>query len=182
MLAPPIAHLEAINRATLNACLEQWGHRMGPYLRPSYKNDWMHALFHNGDPVAVAAASQLIAPRVAGFSRAEAFELARLCAARPHLNRVMLRLWREFVGVSIAQQEGYRAVVSYQDKKQHTGNTYRFDGWARLAESRSGTDARALAGTRSGRSKIIWAWEFEKKKGQGTDPLPLVAGSSSPPG
>ena len=31
MLAPPIARLDAISRAELNACLTAWGHRMGPW-------------------------------------------------------------------------------------------------------------------------------------------------------
>ena len=50
---------------------------------------------------------------------------------------------------------GWSWVVSYQDAVAHTGNLYRFDGWVRVGESRSGTDSRS---GRKGRNKIIWGW------------------------
>lgn len=158
MLVAPIAHVEAIDRGVLNDCLVRWGHRMGPWDRPSYR-EWAHALFRHGEPVAVAVAvaAQLIKEPVAGLMRAEAFELGRLCASGPHLNRVMLRLWRDFVGSEIAARHGYEWVVSYQDLAMHNGNTYRFDGWTRLGRSRSGTDKRS---GKVGRDKTIWGWRY----------------------
>ena len=107
------------------------------------------------------AAGALIRERVAGLSRAEAVELGRLCAATPHLCRPMLRLWREMVLPDLARAYGYRWAVSYQDAALHTGNLYRFDGWVRLATSRSGTDPRS---GRKGRNKVIWGWQIPMEK------------------
>lgn len=158
MLIAPVVHVDAINRDMLNDCLAGWGHRMGPLRRPVYMNEWLYGLFHNGECVAVAAAAQLIGTHAGGLSRSEAFELARLCAVRPHINRGWLRIWREFVAPAIARQHGYRFVISYQHKTMHSGNLYRFDGWQRIGESRSGSDKRS---GRRGYSKVIWCWEFE---------------------
>lgn len=145
MLVPPIAHLEAIDRGTLNLALH------GQWHRPEFRASLFHGLFHNGQLVAVTAADALIRETCAGLDRTEAIELGRLCAARPGLCRVMLRLWREFVFPAL----GYRWVVSYQDAVQHSGNLYRFDGWIKLGTSSSGTDQRSQ---RRGRRKVIWGW------------------------
>lgn len=89
------------------------------------------------------------------LTRENTCELSRLCAERPHLCRVALRLWREFV----FPQLGYRYVISYQDADMHSGNTYRFDGWKRAGFSSSGTDTRS---GRRGRRKWIWVWERQE--------------------
>lgn len=61
-------------------------------------------------------------------------------------------MWREFVFPVLPAD----FAISYQDADLHSGNTYRFDGWARLAFSRSGgIDQRT---GRSGRNKWVWAW------------------------
>ena len=86
------------------------------------------------------------------LTRENTIELARLCAVRPGLCRVALRLWREGVFPLL----GYQTAISYQDADLHNGNTYRFDGWQRIAYSRSGTDTRS---GRKGRNKWIWLWE-----------------------
>jgi antitoxin VapB len=135
--------LEPISDSELNHCLSSWRHAMGPRRRPS--RGWAHGLRHHGELVAVAATDTLIRARVAGFSRSEAVELSRLCAARPDLCRVMLRLWRVFVLAALAEAKGYRWAVSYQDAARHSGDLYRFDGWIRLARSRSGIDPRTGA-------------------------------------
>ena len=155
-LAPPIARLEAVDLATLNACLEAWRHKMGPWRRPTYRG-WFHALFHHDEPVAVTAAGDLIRERCAGFTRDQAIELGRLCAARPDLCRVMLRLWREMVFPDLCRAHGCEWALSYQDAVLHSGNLYRFDGWTRLATSRSGTDRRS---GRRGRNKVVWGWKL----------------------
>ena len=114
-----------------------------------------HALYHEAVPVAVTMASNLIMPGVTGcpeLTRKNTIELSRLCASRPGLCRVMLRLWREFVFPAL----GYDYALSYQDADLHTGNTYRFDGWRRVAYSHSGTDTRS---GRPGRDKWIWVWK-----------------------
>lgn len=151
MLAPPIAHVEAIDRDMLNRALVAWQHKMGPWERPDFGRARFHGLFNNGDLVAVTAADGLIRAEVCELSRDQAIELGRLCAARPDLCRAMLRLWREFVFPAL----GYPWAVSYQDAAQHTGNLYRFDGWVRLGASSSGTDQRS---GKRGRRKVIWGW------------------------
>lgn len=152
-LLPPAVSFEAIQLEQLNAALVEWRHRMGPLNRP-YKVGPFHGLFHEDRLVGVAAAASLVRDRVAGFSRAEAVELARVCAARRDLCRVVLRLWREFVFPAL----GHPWAVSYQDAVLHSGNLYRFDGWVPVGASRSGSDPR---GNRRGRSKVIWGWHAD---------------------
>lgn len=142
-----------ISREDLNACLVAWGHKMGPVRRPT--GGWSHGLVHDGELVAVVATDTLIRERVAGLTRHEAVELSRLCAARPDLCRVALRLWRAFVFPALCEECGFVWGVSYQDAAIHSGGLYRFDGWVRLATSRSGTDSRS---GRKGRRKIVWGW------------------------
>lgn len=149
---PPVL-FEEITHLELNACLIAWGHKMGPLRRPT--RGWAHGLRHDGRLVAVVSADTLIRERVAGLARSEALELSRLCAARPDLCRVALRLWRAFVFPALAAARGYSWALSYQDAVQHSGNLYRFDGWVPLARSRSGMDPRT---GRVGRNKVIWGW------------------------
>lgn len=137
-----------------NRLLVLWQHKMGE-LRRGNQDATCHALLHGGRPVAIVTASNLIAANVGGgadwLTRENAIELSRLCAERPGLCRVVLRLWREFVFPAL----GYRYAVSYQDADLHTGNTYRFDGWKRVAFAHSGTDTRS---GRPGRDKWVWVW------------------------
>lgn len=123
-----------------NSLLELWGHKMGP-LKRGNQGAWCHALIHEGRPVALTTASYL----------------SRLCAERSGLCRVALRLWREFVFPSLP----FRYAMSYQDADLHSGNTYRFDGWRRVARSRSGPDTRS---GRPGRDKWIWLYENKQKE------------------
>jgi len=144
---------EPIPRDELNACLIQWGHRIGEIRRPT--RGWSHGLCHDGRLLAVVSADTLIRERVGGLSRQDVIELSRLCAAQPDLCRVALRLWRSFVFPAITAARGCRWVVSYQDAVLHSGNLYRFDGWVTIGQSRSGTDSRS---GRRGRRKVIWGW------------------------
>jgi len=153
----PLAHLRTIDLAEANAALVLWEHRMGPCNRPN-QDISAQGLFAGGELVAVTVTASLIRETCAGLTRAEAVELARLCAARPALCRVMLRMWREFVFVPACEFRTWRWAVSYQDERVHTGDTYRFDGWVRLARSRSGTDKRS---GRCGRNKTIWGWHAD---------------------
>lgn len=153
-MLPPLIHMEAINRDLLNRCLVDWQHKMGEWNRPIFR-EWLTGLFHNGKPVAVLAASVLIRKTCGGMVREDAFELGRVCAVRPGINRAAVRLWREFVFPDICRSGGYKAVISYQDAILHSGDLYRFDGWKRIGTSRSGTDKRS---GRKGRSKVIWAY------------------------
>lgn len=150
MFLPPLADFEQITLEQANECLVAWGHKMGPLNRPT-GGGWVHALRHHGKPVAIAAADVLIRETSAGFTRDEAIELARVCAVRRDLNRVVLRLWREFVFPCL----GRPWAVSYQDAALHSGDLYRFDGWVKVGRSSSGTDKRS---GRKGRNKVIWGW------------------------
>lgn len=157
-LAPPIAHVETIDRDTLNECLMAWGHRMGRYTRPKFAIEHHVAMFEHGRPVAVVAAGETVREVVGdtGLRRAEVVELVRLCAERPHLCRPMLRLWRELVLPSLLRAHRRRLAVSYQDEALHTGNLYRFDGWVEIGRGGGGgSDARS---GRQSRDMRIWAW------------------------
>lgn len=158
MLFAPIQHIDAIDRADLNRLLVRWGHRMGPYTRPSYAIEAHYAMFQHGEPVAVAAAGETVREVVGrtGIRRDRCIELARLCAARRDLCRPMLRLWREMLFPAIAEVHGRDLAVSYQDEALHSGDLYRFDGWVLLGKGGGGgPDTRT---GRPGRKMKIWAW------------------------
>jgi len=150
----PVATFRETTLDYANELLIMWDHKMGP-LRRGNQGARCHVLLHDRKPVAVTTASNLISPHIGGgakwLTRENTIELSRLCAERSNITRVALRLWREFVFPSL----GYDFAVSYQDRKLHTGNTYRFDGWARVAFSRSGRDTRS---GRDGRDKWVWVW------------------------
>jgi hypothetical protein len=153
----PMVNFDSIELADANKRLREWGHRMGELHRPN-GDVWCHGLFLERELIGVATTSALIASRVAveaDRTRTNTIELSRLCAARPDLCRVVLRLWREFVFPTI----GFPWAISYQDAVLHTGNIYRFDGWQRFPKkSRSGTDQRS---GRQGRTKWIWGWPVD---------------------
>jgi antitoxin VapB len=96
----PLVTFDEISLPAANDLLVRWDHKMGPLLRG---NGWGNhfALYHDGKPVAVAMTSTLIREHVGGglshLDRSNTCELSRLCAERPGLCRVALRLWREFV-------------------------------------------------------------------------------------
>ena len=148
--------------AEANRLLKQWEHRMGPLHRGN-QGAVCHVLLYAGEPHAVTTASDLImeprkiAPHI---TRESAIELSRLCAKRGGLCRVALRLWREFVFPTM----GKGFAISYQDADLHSGNTYRFDGWQKIAFSRSGTDTRS---GRPGRKK--WIWQYPKLTDHGDE-------------
>jgi antitoxin VapB len=152
----PLVTFESICLPEANELLVQWGHRMGALNRPCFgQAEWCHVLRHGDEPMAVTVASRLITPQLGPgmeyLTRESACELSRLCACRPGLCRVALRLWREFVFPEMP----FEYAISYQDANLHSGNTYRFDGWQCVGASRSGSDARS---GRRGRSKRIWQW------------------------
>lgn len=149
----PTATFENCDLDFANVLLVRWGHKMGE-LRRGNQGARCHALYQGDIPVGIVTASTLICPNVGGcvgLTRANTIELSRLCAVRPGICRVVLRLWREFVFPAL----DYQHAISYQDADLHTGNTYRFDGWQRVGRSRSGMDTRS---GRPGRDKWIWVW------------------------
>ncbi|HEY0983544.1 hypothetical protein [Schlesneria sp.] len=156
----PLVTFDEILLEQANNALLAWGHKMGPINRPmngsvvSGGGDTAHGLMFEGELVAVTTTSTLIRSNVAArpdLNRTNTIELSRLCSCSPHLCRVALRLWREFVFKPLQ----IPFAISYQDKKLHTGATYKNDGWSRIGESRSGPDTRS---GRQGRSKVIWMY------------------------
>ena len=149
-MIPPIQHLEQIEIADANRSLAAWDHKMGACRRPIGLLV-AHGMFEHGVLCAVTVTADLVRESAAGFTRQEAVELARLCAARPGLCRIMLRLWQEMIHPAY----GRSWAVSYQDEALHSGAIYRFNGWVIVGRSRSGTDKRS---GRIGRSKTVWGW------------------------
>ena len=154
----PLVRFDRIDEDRANHLLVRWQHKMGPCNRPFPTT--AHALFHEDVPVCVVMHGPLITPSVGGeqynsvLRRDACVEVCRLCAERPHLNRVGLRLWREFVLPSLGRF-GVSYAISYQDADIHTGNIYRFDGWQRFHYSHSGTDTRT---GKAGRRKWLWIY------------------------
>jgi hypothetical protein len=149
----PFVTFDSCQLLEANYYLVLWGHKMGPVIRGNQQG-LCHALKLEGKPVAIVTTHTLIRETVGNLAtctRANTVELSRLCADRPGLCRVVLRLWREFVFPNL----GYQFAISYQDAALHSGNLYRFDGWTRAAFSHSGVDTRS---GRPGRDKWVWLW------------------------
>lgn len=165
----PLVWFDKIDLADANALLLAWNHKMGAVERP---NNYAvcHALVYSDRPVGVTVASTLIRPNAGGglghLTRENTVELSRLCAERPGLCRIVLRMWREFV----FPQLGFATALSYQDADLHNGNTYRFDGWARSPLlSNSGTDTRS---GRHGRRKWLWVYPAAAVQDAGVSDVP----------
>ena len=165
----PLVAFDQISLQDANRCLRLWSHAMGELHRPmngsvlSGGGDVAHGLIHDGRVVGVCTTSTLITPHVAGhpnMTRANTVELSRLCAEQRDICRVVLRLWRLFVFESLPHE----FAISYQDRALHRGDLYRFDGWEKIATSRSGTDKRS---GRKGRNKNVWAWPRSKPTNSG---------------
>jgi antitoxin VapB len=157
LLIDPLGSFDLIEREEANECLLRWEHKHGPNNRPQFRAPIDFGLRRRGELLAVATADTLIRP-TCDFTRAEAFELSRLCAAAPRLTRLMLRLWTELGYPEIVRAWGSPWAISYQDAIKHTGNLYRFDGWLRLRYTTGGSDPRALGTTVSARKRWIWGW------------------------
>jgi hypothetical protein len=152
LFSPVVFETILLNEA--NLLLERWSHKMGP-LKRGRQRSVCHALKFQGETMGITTTSYLIAPRVGGahhLTRENTVELSRLCAVRKGLCRVVLRLWREFVFPTT----NFEWAMSYQDADLHDGNTYRFDGWQRIARSKSGPDTRS---GRPGRDKWVWVYK-----------------------
>lgn len=162
LLIDPFISFDTIEREEMNKYLVAWEHQMGPIERPEYRRPLDFVLREHGEPVAVIASDTLIRD-TCDFTRNEAFELSRLCAApsRHGLCSMTMKLWRHFAYPVIAKAWKTPWVISYQDAARHTGTLYRFDHWLILGYSTSGTDPRARPGTTSVRRKVIWGWNAD---------------------
>lgn len=157
MLIEPLGSFDLIDRDEANKCLERWGHKMGPLNRPLFRAPIDFGLREKGELLAVACSDTLIR-ETCGFNRRTAFDLSRLCAAAPRLNRLMIRLWTEIGYPEIVRTWGTPWAISYQNAKMHKGDLYRFDGWLRLKETRGGADPRAKDATVTANHRVIWGW------------------------
>lgn len=155
-MAPEVT-FESIPMPTANRCLTEWGHKMGPCRRGATSRgggSFAHGLCRDHKLIGVVVTSELIRPTITDnpqLNRENTIELARVCASRKDVCRVLLRLWRLFVFDELP----HAFALSYQDAALHSGDLYRFDGWKRVARSRSGTDQRSGL---KGRDKYIWLW------------------------
>lgn len=161
LLIDPLISFDAITKRELNECLVAWGHKMGPWERPDYGSEVFHGLRHHSKLIGVTAAARMIPAQTGGLTRDQACELGRVCAVRPNLCRVLVRMWREFVFPPLCRVHGWTWVISYQDAVLHKGDLYRFDGWVKLGASRSGADQRS---GKRGRSKVIWGWPLQPEQ------------------
>lgn len=132
----PISGLYPVEPHEANALLVRWGHKLGPCERPYHQEGF--ALEVDGVPVAVAMSASIVNGPVGSFGRFEVVELARLAAANPWANRVMLRLWRELCAPRWKGWE-VKAAVSYSHNGMHSGNIYRFDGWEKIRDDAGGS-------------------------------------------
>lgn len=162
-LIDPLGSFDLIDRDEANECLDRWGHKHGPNNRPLFGSPIDFGLREKGELIAVATADRLIRP-TCDFTRRDAFELSRLCAAAPRVSRLMLRLWTEIGYPEIVRTWGTHWALSYQDATQHSGNLYRFDGWARLRFTSGGADPRAGAETKNARKRWIWGWHPSQRQ------------------
>lgn len=159
-LFAPIMSFDTIDREAMNERLIAWGHRMGPINRPEYTKPIDFAVYQHGEPVAVIAADTLIRD-TCNLTRADAFELSRLCGPERGMCADALWLWRHFAYPLIVRAWGTPWVISYQDAARHKGFLYRFDNWVVLGYSVSGRDPRAAPGTASVSRKVIWGWNAD---------------------
>lgn len=163
LTAPPVGFFET-EPDVANALAGEWCHYLGPCNRPFGMQAWRLDLA--GLPVSVAVSASTVSSTVAGHTRGEVVELARLCT-RPGYRwatRVMLRLWREIGGPAWPYWRP-AAAVAYSDNKRHPGHIYRHDGWTRVTSAaRSGgggtwSTQRGEAHPAHG-TKSLWLWEY----------------------
>lgn len=163
------AALRTIPVHSANGLLKQWGHYLGACERPFGAEGWV--LEVAAEPVAVAVSASIVSTTVAGWTRHQVVELARLCSAPGHrwATRPMLRLWRE-VAAPAWRYWPTRAAVAYSHNRRHAGDLYRWDGWqlvTTLAGSGGGgtwTTQRGDDHVATGR-KTLWLWRYETAGG-----------------
>ena len=153
--APAWVSLEPTPLATVRRLLDEWGHSRGYISRPIPCD--AHVLRAHGRAVALTVTSELVHPPIAGnLYRDDAVELARLCSADPAWTRVALRVWREAVWPPYRR----KWAITYVEDHVHTGDTFRFDGWRRLA--RVGPAREPQTGRKTG-PKTIYGWCRDKR-------------------
>lgn len=127
-----VGGLRLVDGGFADELLTSWDHPLGECNRPFGRQDFVFDL--DGYPIALATSASTVSKTVAGFTRYQVTELARIARHpdHPHILRVMLRLWRCYC----AQRWPYwpvSAAVSYA-MPGTTGDIYRFDGWERVGK------------------------------------------------
>ncbi len=153
-----------VDQRLANRLLVDWGHYLGPCLRPFGIEAWLLTL---DGPLCVAVGATSVAATVGPYRRREVVELARLCTmpGQSWATRVGLRLWRE-VAAPRWPHWPVRAVVAYSQNDRHDGRLYRFDGWRKVRED-AGTTTGGGRWTRTRGEghpargpKTVWAYEY----------------------
>lgn len=164
LLDVPIAGLYPLDIDEANALLVAWGHRLGACHRPFGQQAF--CLRVQGEIVSLALSASIVSATVAGYSRNEVVECARLCSAHraPWASRLMLRFWRE-VCAPLWPYWLIKAGISYSQNAHHTGNLYRFDGWQKVQEDcgslGGGTWTRKRYATEAvAGKKTLWIWRY----------------------
>lgn len=159
----PMAGVFPLDIDDANGFLLSVGHKLGVCNRPFRQE--AYGLELDGRLIAVAISASIVNGPVGGYERQEVVELARLAAAEPWANRIMLRLWRE-VCAPKWKSWPIRAAVSYSHNALHRGDIYRFDGWERVRDdcgSSGGgggwTRPRNPSAVVAGR-KTLWLWRY----------------------
>jgi hypothetical protein len=174
-LSSPVAGLVPVSLAEANALLSEWGHYLGPVIRPFRSEAW--ALDLDDRPVAVAVSCSIVSEQVAGYGKAEVVELARLCSADRVWTRIMLRLWREVCAPrwqSPSPRAGLPplAAIAYSQNARHDGTIYRFDGWSKLTDKAGSSGGGAwsrprYAGDAVHGRKTLWIWRYSEAGPEG---------------
>ncbi|HEX8867340.1 MAG TPA: hypothetical protein VF821_16905 [Lentzea sp.] len=160
----PMAGLYPCDLDDANALLVAWGHKLGPVDRPFRSEAFTLEL--DGQPIAVAVSASAVGSPVAGYTRGQVVELARLGSREPWVTRVMLRLWRE---VCAPRWECWPvlAAISYSKNAMHRGDIYRFDGWEKIREDCGSSGGGAWSRKRYATDpvhgkKTLWRWRYDR--------------------
>jgi len=166
----PLVAFERIDDGLADARLIEWGHWLGGCNRPCGGRQ-SFGLFLEGDLISVAVSAMTIGPRSAERDRRTVVELARLCSDPAHrdMTRVAIRLWRKCAASAWSSKYWpVEAYISYANRNRHTGDVYRFDGWQRWGNTRSGSVGKNARWSEPGlkiEPKSIWVFPLEADAG-----------------
>lgn len=147
--------------ALVNACLDAWGHYLGPQDGPRLV-EW-YALTMAGRALAVCVSGSPRGKTCAGKPWRQVCELVRVCAAPEHrdMTRVALRCWRKVAAQDFADAYGnaIERLAAYSDSSRHPGNIYRFDGWTLYDERLRGSGGAATRRQQTQALKRLWLYD-----------------------
>jgi len=172
----PICGGYPIDVEEANRLLIEWNHKLGPVERPFRQEAFGLEICGKG-LIAVAVSGSIIngpisirndeGEVVRSYDREEVVELTRLASNVKWANRIMIRAYRELLAPAWKCWP-VKAVVSYSKNEMHSGNTYRFDGWAKINDNCGARQAMLNRGKRRygnddprAGSKSLWIWEYQ---------------------